>query len=153
MLGNLSDNDLRNLKELGRGACRKVWAFSDDLVVKKDHAKYKNKYYYNENEYVFWNCVKGTPLERFFFEVVEFCPERGFLLMRRAHKFYDDYDKLREAPGYDKLIEVVRKIGLHDYGTTNCAIKDGQIAMIDYGFQHKIPAEKITEIVKELKLA
>lgn len=106
-------------------------------------------YRYNRQEAEFWQSIKETPIAFFFFEVFDYAPSNGLLLMERALKTPSDYRDMERAKGYDVMMELCNIVNLYDNGVGNCGFKpDGKIALLDYGFQGIPTRDQLGRMVK-----
>jgi hypothetical protein len=149
-IGSLSEDDLKTLNKLGQGACRTVFAYDEDAVLKVDRNRMKRhkdtaqEYWYNQNEWNFWESIKHSPVSRFFFPVLAFDPTTHFLLMEKAVRIPQTYPELEQAAQYPQFKKIMQALSISDMGPRNAGYKsDGTLAALDYGFQTPAKDEQI----------
>ncbi len=157
-IGSLSEEDLKKFKQLGQGACRTVFAYDDEFVLKVDRNRNRrtaadgDEYFYNQNEWRFWESIKHSPVSRFFFPVIEFDPKSHFLLMERAKTVVGDYGNYEQHPQYLVFRDVISALRVSDMGPRNAGVKrDGTLAALDYGFQNPASPQQIERAEKFLE--
>lgn len=108
--------------------------------------------FYNKNEWQFWESIKHSPVNRYFFPVIDFNPDTHFLLMERAKKIPGAWGEFERHPSYTVFNEIMKALQVSDMGPRNAGVKsDGTLAALDYGFQRPAQPEHIEKAEKILE--